>query len=131
MNSFENLLINALFVVGDFSGPAAMIWGWISFARRKDKRWTTTFAFSFVGFALACASVVLELALILYALSGAYENADYREHCYWFIFCGGALSVLALLFAIMGIWKKHCLRWPAPAGALGTLVLWVMTAAWT
>jgi hypothetical protein len=127
----EDVFYISLFVFAYIVGPTALVWGLVSFVRRRHEKWTPTSFFSVSGFLIAFLSAVVGLLLIFCGLSGAFENLAHMEIYYRFIKYGGVLSILALLFAIGGIWKPHRLRWQAPISALGTLAFWIIAAAWT
>ncbi|HLJ29053.1 MAG TPA: hypothetical protein VKY85_20250 [Candidatus Angelobacter sp.] len=117
-----------LFVLGIcIALPAVMIWGWVRWAKHREPR-TAFSTLSLVGFALGTVSGLLAIVAMLYArVVGGFSFYDpalmkiYR----W----GALLSVTAMVFAIIGLWRPSSLRWHAPVCAVGTLVFWLAAAA--
>ena len=106
--------------------PLVMVWGWIRWARR-EKKWTVLSVFSLAGFALATGSASLAIALSIYGhLIGGFDFYDPRLMR---IYAWGTLiSLLALVLAITGVWRKSALRWHALFCSFGTLVYWFALA---
>ena len=123
-----NQAIFVLFVIGIYIAlPAVMIWGWARWMKRSEPR-TAFSTLSLVGFTLGTVSGLLAISAMLYARAvGGFPFYDpsllklYR----W----GALLSVAAMVFAIIGLWRPSSLRWHAPVCAAGTLVFWLATAA--
>jgi len=130
MHWLDAVFYTSLFVFAYVVAPTAFVWGLISFVRHRHERWTPTAVLSASGFLIALFSAAVGLLLIFFTSNGAFENFAHMELFCRFIKYGGALSVLALLFAIAGIWKPHRLRWQAPVGALGTLAFWLIATTW-
>jgi len=107
--------------------PAAMVWGWVRWARRTQTR-TFCSILSLIGFTLATASALLAISAVLYAR--AIGGFPFYDPLLLRIFrWGGLLSLSGIAFAIIGGWGPGPLRWHAPACAVGTLVFWVGAAA--
>jgi hypothetical protein len=107
--------------------PAVIIWGWVRWIKHREPR-TTFSTLSLVGFALGTVSGLLAIAAMLYARAGRgfsfYDPALIRIYRW-----GALLSVAAMVFAIIGLWRPSSLRWHAPVCAVGTLVFWLAAAA--
>jgi hypothetical protein len=125
----DDLFYFSLFLFGYLAGPIALVWGWISFARRRREEWNWMLMISFVGFLAASLSAVLGLAIILYPWNGAEDDAVMKLFYRW-IALEAALSILGFALAVAGIWKPNRLRWQAPIGALGTLAFWLIATTW-
>jgi uncharacterized BrkB/YihY/UPF0761 family membrane protein len=104
-----------------------MMWGWVRWMKQRGPR-TTFSTLSLTGFALGTASGLFAIGAMLYARAvGGFSFYDpalvkiYR----W----GTLLSVAAIMFAIIGLWRPSSLRWHALVCALGTLVFWLAVAA--
>ena len=97
-----NQAIFVLFVIGIcIALPAVMIWGWVRWMKHREPRTTfSTLSFSFYEPAL----------MKIYRL-------------------GALLSITAMVFGIIGLWRPSSLRWHAPVCAVGTLVFWLAAAA--
>jgi hypothetical protein len=123
-----NQIIFVLFVIGVYVAlPGVMIWGWTLWVKRREPR-TAFSTLSLIGFTLASVSGLLAISATLYARAvGGFSFYDpslmkiYR----W----GALLSVTAMVFAIIGLWRPSSLRWHAPVCAAGTLVFWLAAAA--
>jgi hypothetical protein len=123
-----NQAIFVLFVVVVYIAlPVAMIWGWVRWIKRREPR-TAFSTLSLISFTLGTASGLLAISATLYARAvGGFSFYDpslmkaYR----W----GALLSLAAMVFAIIGLWRPSSLRWHAPVCAAGTLVFWLAAAA--
>jgi uncharacterized BrkB/YihY/UPF0761 family membrane protein len=123
-----NQAIFVLFVIGIYIAlPVVMIWGWTRWTKRREPR-TTFSTLSLIGFTLGTVSGLLAISAMLYARAvGGFPFYDpslmriYR----W----GALLSLAAMVFAIIGLWRPGPLRWHAPVCAVGTLVFWLAAAA--
>jgi hypothetical protein len=124
MSMSVGILFWTLVVLGYAVGPIALVWGWVRWMKRPKDR-TAASILSLIGFISASASGVLGIAAILLALSGAEWAQTIMVR--WCLLPGGVLSLLGLLFAIGGIWRRSALRWFAPAGNLATLAFWLLT----
>ena len=120
--------ILVLFVIGIcISLPAVVIWGWVRWMMHKEPR-TAFSTLSLLGFAFGTVSGLLAIAAVLYARAvggfSFYDPALVRIYRW-----GVLLSVAALMFAIIGLWRPSSLRWHAPICAVGTLVFWLAAVA--
>jgi hypothetical protein len=117
-----------LLVVGLYAGvPTLLIWGWVRWARRTQPL-TPSSILSLIGFAFATASSLLASSSALYA--NVIRRFPFYDPSLLRIFAVGTLlSLCAILFAIIGIWRPNPLRWHAPACAVGTLLFWLLAAA--
>ncbi len=107
--------------------PAVIIWGWVRWMKHRGLR-TTLSTLSLVGFALGTVSGLLAIGVTLYAR--AVEGFSFYDPALMKIYrLGTLLSIVAMVFAILGLWRPSSLRWHAPACALGTLVFWLAAAA--
>ncbi len=107
--------------------PAVMIWGWMQWARRKEKV-TLLLALSLVGLSLATASELLGISTGVYArVSGGFATFDptLMKIYAW----GTLLSLVGLIFATAGVWRPNSIRWHALVCAVGTLLYWLAEAA--
>jgi hypothetical protein len=104
--------------------PILLISGWFRWS--KDKRTPgLVLKFSMVGFSLASASALLGLSTALYAL--LIRSFPFYDPTLMRIYaCGSLLSLLGIIFAIGGLWRRGPLRWYALASAAGTLLFWLV-----
>jgi hypothetical protein len=121
------LLIISLFLISVISVPVLTIYGWARWVRNTESK-TLFSTLSLVGFSLATASALLAISSGLYALAiGGFRYYDplllriYRV--------GALLSIIAVGFAIAGVWRGNPLRWYAVVCSAGTLVFWAVSAA--
>src|SRR5712672_764446 len=106
--------------------PVALVLGWVKWLRRPKE--VGTFAlFSLFGFGIATSSAALAIYVLVYSIFiGGFPFYDplllrfYR----W----GFGVSVLALLFSFLGVWRKSVLRWYAPALSCGMCLAWFIWA---
>jgi hypothetical protein len=115
--------------------PVALVWGWIRSARDRQQLLRSFSIFSFCGLILASASALLGLWVILYAFAGGFgtvveHNGPEYELFYGCVHYGAIVSILALLLALCGIWRKGPIRWQSLASAIGTLALWMVATTW-
>jgi hypothetical protein len=117
-----SIAVATIFIV-----PTLIIWGWLRWSRSK-RLYSVFSALSFAGFSLASASALLGLSTFLYARLirpfPFYDPTLLRIYA-----IGAALSLVAVLFSIGGVWRPSSLRWHAPACAFGTLVFWILAAS--
>jgi hypothetical protein len=130
MSWSESLFFVSLFVLGYLASPTALVWGWLEWIRHKPGSWSLSFKFSFLGFLLSTSSALLGLVVILFGLSGTFENFKHMRLFYRSILIGGSLSILGFLFAIAGVWKSHSLRWQSAVSTVGTLAFWLTATTW-
>ena len=125
MRIFE-FVFEALSIYFVVMTPLVMVWGWIRWARR-EKRWTVLSVLSLGGFVLATGSALLAVALSVYGhLIGGFDFYDPR--LMRFYGWGLLTSLLALVLALTGVWRKNTLRWHALLCGFGTLVHWFALA---
>ena len=123
MSKIAESIVVVLFFTGVYIAlPAAMIWGWVRWARRTQAQ-TRSSILSLIGFGLATASALLAISSLLYSHAiGGFPFYDplllriYR----W----GGLLSLTGIIFGICGAWQPSSLRWHAPGCAIGMFVFW-------
>src|SRR5215471_11415032 len=119
-----NQTISVLLAIGLYLAlPAVMIWGWLRWRKSREPR-SVLSTLSFIGFTLGTVSGLLAISATLYSravggfpLYGPSVMRIYR----W----GTILSLVAVLFAIIGVWRPGPLRWHAPVCAVGTLAFWL------
>ena len=127
-----------VFALAYIVGPAALIWGWIRFIRERPQSWTLFSVFSFVGFVLASLSALYGIWIIFYASSNGFgtvplQNRGYAPDYELFYRCvkyGARVSLAALLFALIGVWRKGTVRWQSLISAIGTFAFWVVATTW-
>lgn len=112
-----------------------LVWGWVSWSKDRPRLWTIFSTLSFVGFGIATASSVYALWIIVYAGSGGFGttsdhyapdyNAFYRS-----VARGTVLSLVGIVFALSGIFRRGPVRWQAPVCAVGTLAFWLLATTW-
>ncbi len=104
-----------------------MIWGWVRWIRRK-KPITLFSTLSLIGLALATASELLAISMMLYArISGGF---GYYDPILMKIYAWGTLfSVAGLTLTIIGAWRPSSLRWHALVCTVGTLLYWLVQLA--
>jgi hypothetical protein len=123
MSTSVKIFVSVLAVLGYGVAPVSLVWGWALWVR-YSKPWTISGVLAFIGFALASVSGILGVAVIVFARAGA---ASIGSQLFRWIFLAGLLSSLVgILFATGGIWRRGPLRWLAPAGALSTLAFWLL-----
>jgi hypothetical protein len=106
--------------------PAAIIFGWIRWVRRRvQETWLSRF--SLLAFSLATVSGVLAVISVIYAHAiGGFPYYDPR--LLRFYRWGGVLADAGLLLGIIGCFRRNPLRWYAPLCALGMSVFWAAAA---
>ena len=126
-----------LLLFGYFVAPAMLVWGWVRWINQRPKSWTVSSTLSLIGFLLASASALSALWIIAYASTGGFEHtpgiASYSPNYSLFFRWmkrGEVLSLVAIAFALGGVFKRSATRWQAPAGALGTLAFWLILTTW-
>jgi hypothetical protein len=125
MRIFE-FVFEALSILSVVTVPLVMVWGWIRWTRR-EKRWTVLSVLSLSGFVLATGSALLAIALSIYGhLIGGFDFYDPR--LMRFYRWGLLTSLLALILALAGVWRRSALRWQALLCSFGTLVYWFALA---
>jgi len=104
-----------------------MGWGWVRWATQKNS--INLFSIlSLIGFVLATASESLAIAMVIYAR--VTSGFDFYDPTLMRIYAiGTLLSLVGLIFAIVGTWKPSSLRWFALVGTVGTLCYWLVQAA--
>jgi hypothetical protein len=128
MNALATKILLILFAVAIYVAlPAAIVSGWVHWARRKQQL-TVPLALSLIGFTLATASGLLAISSVVYAL--AIHGFRYYDPTLLRIFrWGGLLSLSGMVLGIGGIWRPSPLRWYAPCCAAGMLLFWFAMAA--
>jgi len=106
--------------------PLVMVWGWIRWARH-EKWWAVLQVLSMSGFVLATGSALLAVALSLYG--HAIGGFDFYDPRLMRIYAWGMLiSLVALVLALTGVWRRSTLRWHAFFCSFGTLIYWFALA---
>jgi hypothetical protein len=127
MNVSNIVLWAVAFTFGYIIAPVSLIWGWVRWFNQPKPRAFSS-ATSLVAFILASASAAFGLLTVLYGMSGAFE--EHYEVFYRVVGVGAVISLLAILVAVGGLWRKSPLRWLALASALGTLGFWADASTW-
>jgi hypothetical protein len=118
--------LEALFLAAFIASPILLVHGWRRWARREQPR-TLPARLSLAGFSLATASALLAVGSFAYSTAiGGFPFYDPRLLSIFF--AGGVLSLLAILFAVGGLFRPGPLRWHALLCALGTLGFWFFQA---
>jgi len=82
---------------------------------------------SVVGFKLAAAAAFLAISSALYA-HAIGRSPFYDPLLLMIVKFGAVLSSAAIVFGIIGMWRRGPLRWHAPACGVGTFLFWFFTA---
>jgi len=88
-----------------------------------------------LGFAISTASALYAIWIIVYVESGGFDTT-FGHHTFHYDFLyrcvarGMFLSLIGMVFALSGSVRRGPVRWHAPAGSLGTLAFWLLTANW-
>jgi len=130
MSASSVVFFTLLFVLGYLVAPGMLVWGWARWIVQRPRLWTISSTLSFVGFLLASASALFALWVIFFGVGGGFERAPNYSFFYRCIARGVVLSLLAIVFAVGGVWQRNSLRWQAPASAVGTLAFWLLATAW-
>jgi hypothetical protein len=130
MNASSIVFFTVLIVLGYLVAPTMLVWGWARWIKEPPRLWTISSTLSFIGFLLASASGLFALWVIFYGSSGGFERLPDYSFFYWCIARGAVLSLLAIAFAIGGVWQRNSLRWQAPASAVGTFAFWLAATTW-
>ncbi|PYV14111.1 MAG: hypothetical protein DMG21_19205 [Acidobacteria bacterium] len=127
MDTVAGFLVSALFVVGVYVAvPVVTVWGWVRWSKRSQPR-TVFSMLSLVGFTLATASAFLAISSAIYAQAiGGFPFYD--PLLLMIVKFGAVLSSAAIVFGIIGMWRRGPLRWHAPACGVGTFLFWFFTA---
>jgi hypothetical protein len=127
MKKAAGSVVMVVFVIGLFVAlPCAIIWGWVSWSKHIRPR-SVLSILSLIGFTFATASALLAISSMLYA--GAIGGFPFYDPMLLRIYRWGALlSLIGIVFAIMGVWGRSPLRWHAPACAVGMLLFWFLEA---
>lgn len=102
--------------------PAAFIFGWVRWARRRAlEPWLSRL--SLLAFGLATISGIVALISVIYAHAiGGFPYYDPR--LLRFYRWGGILADAGLVLGIIGCFRLNPLRWHAPLCALGMSIFW-------
>ena len=126
MNEIANIVLGLFALIVIFAGPVLMIWGWLDWALKPNAEGWLKFL-SLSGFTFGSASVFLAAGSLAYSSSiGGFAFYDpllmkiYRT--------GFLLSLSGLIFGLLGIWRKHLLRWRAIGLSLSTMLMWFVFA---
>lgn len=113
------ILIAALMALAFGVAPVALVWGWMRWVR-CPKQWT--FSSILVFGSIILSSVSAMFAAIMYSSNLPPDKL---------FVLGLVTSIVGLLFALTGIWKKSSVRWHGLGSALGVLAFWLLVAAST
>jgi hypothetical protein len=131
MNASSAVFFTLLFALGYLVAPAMLVWGWVRWIKQRPLLWTISSTLSFVGFLLASASALFALWLIFFGIGkGGFDYVPDYSFFYRCVGRGAVLSLLAIVFALGGVWQRNSLRWQAPASAVGTLAFWLIATTW-
>jgi hypothetical protein len=123
----EQVLVMMFVLSTDIVLPAAIIYGWVRWAKSKA-RITGLSVLSLFAFALATSSALLAFGALLYA--HFVRSFPFHDPTLMQIYRWGFLSSLSgFVLGIVGCWWRGALRWYAPICSLGVVVFW-MAAAW-
>ncbi len=123
----EYVLVMVLVLCTDIVLPAAIIYGWVRWAKSKATA-NRLSVLSLVAFALATSSALLAFGALLYA--HLVRSFPFHDTTLMRIYRWGFLSSLSgFLLGIVGCWWRSTLRWYAPVCSLGVVVFWI-AAAW-
>jgi len=115
------------FFLGYIVAPASLIWGWARWIR-QPKSWSFSSLISLVAFVVASSSAALGLVTILIGVLGAFEQ--HLSAFYRVVDLGMLISLIGIIVAIGGIWRKNPLRWHALSSAVATLGFWAVAFTW-
>jgi hypothetical protein len=122
MEAFFVILVAMSYAVAPFS----LIYGWIRWAR-KPKLASILERLSFTGFISASTSAVIAISTAILAQVDHFGFYDptLMKLMKW----GSLFSLVGIVLATGGLFKKSPLRWLAPLCAMGTLAFWLFAAA--
>ena len=107
--------------------PVVLVTGWVR-GLRPAPRQDRFVACSKIGFTLATVSASLAVGSALFAtIAGGFRHYDPALMRIFRI--GILVSLLAVVFAVLGLWRRSVLRWHAPILSFGMLFLWFVWAA--
>jgi len=137
MSTSSTVFYTLLFVLGYLVAPTTLVWGWMRWIKQGPQLWTISSTLSFLGFLLASASALFALWMMAFALGGGFEHTPnisyYSPNYSLFYQCirrGSVLALLAIVFAVGGVWRRSRLRWQAPVSAVGILAFWLLATTW-
>lgn len=136
MSTSSTIAWSLTFFLAYLVTPVALVWGWIRCVQGRRQLLTFFSMLSFSGLLLASASALWGLSVILYALAngfGTVPTEHYAPNYELFYRCvryGGIVSLLAILLALSGIWRRGAIRWQSLASAVGTLAFWLVATTW-
>ena len=137
MSTLGTVFYSLVLLFGYLVAPATLVWGWVRWAKQRPRLWTISSTLSFVGFLLAAVSALFALWIILYAEGGGFQhtlgNPSYTPNYSLFFRWmqrGEVLSLLAVAFALGGVFQRSSTRWQAPLSAVGTLAFWLIATTW-
>ena len=109
-------------ILGGFA--AWVVWGFISWFRKRPLRLSATVACSLVGFSCASASAALEIGSGVYAqfIGGFPFNHPTLLRIYAL---GLLFAAVGLILGLVGALTPNPLRWKAPSLSAVFLLLWV------
>jgi len=113
----------SVFIAGSISVPVALIAGWFRWSRWR-RQWSGIPAFSSVGFLLGTASASLAMAAIAHGRWRYYDPVLLRIYG-----LGMLISLIGLIFSLIGSFRPNFLRWQAPLLSAAMLALWILWAA--
>lgn len=106
--------------------PAAIIFGWIRWVRRRaQETWLSRLSLLASGLATVSGLVALISVIYAHAIGGfPYYDPRLLRFYRW----GGILADAGLVLGIIGCFRRNPLRWYAPLCALGVSVFWAAAA---
>jgi hypothetical protein len=117
-----------IFVIAVLGGLAAwVIWGWVTWVRRRPTQLTPGMTLSAIGFGFASLSALLQIGTGLYAnLTGGFPFNDPKLMRIYGI---GLLSaLLGLACGLGGMFRESPLRFKAPILSAFLLLFWALQA---
>ena len=120
-----NSLIWKLLAVIIYGGLAAiLIWGWIRWVRNSEPRSFFSIC-SLISFIFGTSSLFMAVGMVLYARS--IGGFDFYDPFLMKIYAWGLLiSLIGLIFAAIGVWRKNLLRFHSIALSVGMLAYWMI-----
>ena len=117
-----------IFVIAVLGGLAAwVIWGWVSWMRRRPAQPSIGMTLSVIGFGFASSSALLQIGTGLYAnVTDGFPFNDPRLMRIYGI--GLLLALLGLACGIGGVFRTNPLRFKAPILSAFLLLFWMLQA---
>jgi len=121
------VLFTILIAGGFVIGPVALVWSWVRLLRNRTA--ISKFpVISFLSLLCATASALLAIGSAVYAHHiGGFGFSDprlmniYRDGLY--------LSLGAILFSLLGVFRRSSIRWLPIGAGIGSLFFWICLAS--